>query len=97
MSNRLISNSQIGKMLHALGVQYSKNGNEIKPNKRNNPLPISYRNYYQTLFDAEWEILISEKYAIKSKCNNLNYYFVTKEGIIFLKQLGYKFKFNTDK
>ena len=90
--DRLVTDSQIGKMLHALGIQYTKSGKEMKPNQKYNPLPVSYRNHYQVNPDTDWEILISMGYAVKDKALNLNWYFVTAEGIAFLRELGYRFK-----
>lgn len=87
-----VSQQSIEKMLHALGIQYTKRGKEVEPNKKYNPLPISYRNYYQTALDQDWENLISMGYAVKGQHCNLNWYCVTSEGKEFLKQLGYRFK-----
>jgi hypothetical protein len=87
-----ISDSQIYKMKHALGISYSKSGKNTIPNKVYRPKLNSYRNYYQISQCNEWDDLVLKNLAVKGESIGMNYYFVTSEGIEYLKDLGYKFK-----
>ena len=81
----------ISKMLHALGISYH-NDDVLIPNKRYRPYPTSYRNHYQIKIDEDWEEMIKLGYADKGTSIDLNYYYVTKEGKEYLKEMGYRWK-----
>ena len=80
------------KMLHALGISYSKSKKEVQPYKNYRPKLVSERNHYQIWYDEDWEELIKLGYATKGIFLNLNCYFVTSKGIEELKRLGYIFE-----
>jgi hypothetical protein len=81
----------IRNMLHCLGISHSKSNDYVQPNKRYNPYPTSYRNYYQIKQCDIWDELVKEGYAtFQVNGLNLPYYRVTKEGKEYLKSLGYK-------
>jgi hypothetical protein len=81
----------IRNMLHCLGISHTRSNDYVQPNKRYNPYPTSYRNYYQISQDDEWDKLVGLGYAtFQVNGLNLPYYRVTKEGKKYLKSLGYK-------
>ena len=82
---------KIRYMLHCLGISHTRSNDYVQPNKRYNPYPTSYRNYYQIKQCDIWDELVKEGYA-SFQVNGLNlpYYRVTKEGEEYLKSLGYK-------
>ena len=81
----------IRNMLHCLGISHTSTNDYVQPNKRYNPYPTSYRNYYQISQDDEWDKLVELGYAtFQVNGLNLPYYRVTKEGKEYLKSLGYK-------
>ena len=87
----VVTSEQKRKMLHALGVSYSKSGKQVEPYKRYRPKLRAYRNHYNGE-DQDWELLCKLGYAKKfEKFGQVNY-LVTKKGIILLKGLGYIFE-----
>lgn len=81
----------IRNMLHCLGISHTRSNDYVQPNKRYNPYPTSYRNYYQISQDDEWVKLVELGYAtFQVNGLNLPYYRVTNEGKEYLKSLGYK-------
>ncbi len=89
----MINETQISHMLHALGIEYErKSGKLLVPGRRCRPLPIAYRNYYQTSFDKEWQGLIDMDMAWEDNAIGQHYYMVTQKGIDYLKEIGYLFK-----
>lgn len=81
----------IGKMLHALGISHVKSGDYFQPNKRYNPYPKSYRNYFQVDDDADLNEMVENGYVEKTISSlNLPFYYVTSDGKDYLKSLGYK-------
>lgn len=82
----------VHKMLHALGISYSKSGKEVQPYTNYKPKLVSQRNHYQASNDDDLEKLVTLGYATKSEALNLNYYFVTTEGMEYLRGMGYRFE-----
>ena len=88
-----LNEKQIGHMIHALGISYpGRDGKLLVPGKRHKPLPVAYRNYYQVDFCEEWEDLVAKGMAVEGTSLNLHYYFVTKKGVSYIRELGYLFK-----
>lgn len=65
---------------HALGINFYHS--LMSENKKDKQLPKEfYRNYFQTESHPDWDRLVENKFAVKEKRMNLNYYFVTDLGI----------------
>jgi len=86
-----ISDNQIRMMLHALGIEYTRNGERTIPNKTYRPKLNAYRNYYQINNDADWNDLVDKELAVQGTHIGQNYYFVSHDGIEYLRSLGYRF------
>lgn len=89
----LVSHAEdgIGKMLHTLGIQYVKGGDELQPNRRYSPYPTSFRNYFQTDDDSDLNEMVENGYMEKAISGlNLPFYRVTSAGRDYLRSLGYK-------
>lgn len=87
-----LSDEQIRKMKHALGISHDKKNREVVPNKIYRPKLISYRNHYQIDQCEDWDGLVTKGFAKKMEAIGMNFYLVTAEGIAHLKELGYQFE-----
>lgn len=92
----VLTESQLHKIKHALGISHDHNGNYTIPKKIYRPKLQAYRNYYQIKQCDDWDDLVEKGLAVKGESIGLNYYFVTAEGIQYLKDLGYRFNDKTN-
>ena len=78
-------------MLHALGISHVES-EYVQPNKRYAPYPTSYRNYYQTSHCDDWNYLVDKGLAVfrSGKQSWQDCYFVSNEGKLHLREIGYK-------
>lgn len=87
-----LSDEQLRKMKHALGISYDLKNREVVPNKIYRPKLMSYRNHYQIDQCDDWDSLVAKGFAKKMEAIGMNFYLVTAEGIAHLKELGYQFE-----
>lgn len=87
-----ITEEQIQKMKHALGISYDKKNRQVVPNKIYRPKLKSYRNHYQIDQCDDWDDLVSKGFAKKKEALGMNFYLVAADGIDHLKELGYQFE-----
>jgi len=87
-------NIRVDLMLHALGIDYTRNGKQVKPNTRYRPYPTICRNHYQTSDCKHWNLIVELGLAnfVKGKESWQDFYYVTSDGKSYLKDKGYKFK-----
>ena len=86
-----IEKNHISCMLHSLGIETRRNGDTIEPNKRYRPIPVAFRNHWNGN-NKELNQLCEIEFAFKyEKFNQVNYY-ITTQGIQYLKDIGYNFK-----
>lgn len=87
-----LTQEQIQKMKHALGILHDQKNREVIANKIYRPKLKSYRNHYQIDQCNDWDDLVEKGLAKKRDAFSLNFYLVTTEGIDYLQELGYRFE-----
>lgn len=87
-----LTQEQIRKMKHALGISHDQKNREVVANKIYRPKLKSYRNHYQIDQHNDWDDLVEKGLAKKKEAFSLNFYLVTTKGIVYLQELGYQFE-----